>query len=96
LFVAAKFRGIDLGKFGPAVLKLAAVSVAPGAVFDLFFPLLNIVPLGGLIGGVGVFVLYFALLGMFFDLDQSDTWYCVMVMFIVGVVFYLLVQHFVQ
>ena len=95
MLVAAKMRGIQLGKFWPAVLKLAAVSVAPDAVFDLFFPLLKFLPFGSLLGGVGVFILYFALLGMFFELDQSDTWYCVMVMFIVNVAIYFLLLHFI-
>lgn len=92
MFVAAKFRGIQLGEFWLAVLKLAAVSIAPGAAFDLFCPVLRFIPLGMLAGGVGVFVLYFALLGTFFDLDQSDTWYCVMVMFIINMAVYFLVQ----
>jgi hypothetical protein len=44
--------------------------------------------IGGL-AGLGVqFVLYFALLGALFDLDESDTWYCVWVIFLVRLAVY--------
>jgi hypothetical protein len=44
--------------------------------------------LGGLLGLAGNFVLYFALLGALFDLEESDTWYCVWVIFLVRLAVY--------
>ena len=90
VLIAAKFRGIDLGPFGSAVLKLAAVSVVPGAVMVFIGPMLGLVPLiGGLLMIVAQFVLFFAMLGAMFDLDESDTWYCLCVIFITFVAVYL-------
>jgi hypothetical protein len=92
ILIAAKARAIDLGKFWVAVFKLAAISVAPAAVLAFFRPMLAFIPFGGIIGWLGEFCLYFALLGALFDLDESDTWYCVIVIFLVqvGVYFVLL------
>src|SRR5207249_2030428 len=77
-------RAIALGPFWVAVFKLAAVSVAPGATVALLTPALNFIPLGAILGWIGEFALYFALLGVFFDLDESDTWYCVCVIFLLN------------
>jgi hypothetical protein len=85
IFLAAKLRHFALGPFGAAILKLAAISVAPTAVVRLFSPILTFIPLGGILGLVGEFVLYFALLGLFFDLDESDTWFCVWTIFIIRI-----------
>jgi hypothetical protein len=88
ILLAARFRGIDLGNFWTAVLKLAAISVAPGALVLICAPALHFIPLGFLIGWAIEFVLYFALLGALFDLDESDTWYCVWVIFLVRLAVY--------
>ena len=77
MVLAAKRRGFSLGPIPTAIFKLAAVAVAPAAAVALVSPVLRFVPLGGLWGAIGAFVVYFALLGALFDLDQSDTWYCV-------------------
>jgi hypothetical protein len=91
LLLAARWRGIDLGSFGAAVLKLAALSVAPAAAMTLLSPFFHVIPLlGGLLAWVGAFILYFALLGLLFDLDESDTWYCIAVIFLVRLAFYFL------
>jgi hypothetical protein len=92
VLLAAKIRKIDIGSFGSAALRLAAIGVAPMAVGDLLWPLRYIICLGGLLILGVQFVLYFALLGALFDLDQSDTWYCVIIIFLVylGVYFLLL------
>jgi len=90
ILAAAKLRRIDLGQFWIAVFKLAAISVAPSALLSIFSPFLNHIPFGGIIGWVGAFAFYFALLGVLFDLDESDTWYCVFVIFIVNVAVYFL------
>jgi hypothetical protein len=89
IYLAAKFRGIQLGKFWTVVFKLAAISVAPSAVVDLISPLLQLLLIvGALVGLIVKFILYFALLGALFDLDQSDTWYCVCVIFLVDLVLF--------
>jgi hypothetical protein len=92
LLLAAKPRGIALGRLPIALLKIAAISVAPAALVALFSPVLDHIPLGGLVGWLGEFVFYFALLGVFFDLDQSDTWYCVFVIFVIHVAVYFLLM----
>ena len=90
ILLAAKFRGISFGAFWIAVFKLAAISVAPAALVAIVNPLLDHIPFGGLIGWIAEFVLYFALLGALFDLDESDTWYCVWVIFLVHLAAYFL------
>jgi DNA-directed RNA polymerase subunit RPC12/RpoP len=90
ILLAAKFRGISFGSFRVAVFKLAAISIAPAAALTLVSPLLNHIPLGTLIGWAGEFIFYFALIGALFDLDESDTWYCVWVIFLVNIVVYFL------
>jgi hypothetical protein len=95
IVLAARWRGIDLGGFWTAAFKLAAVAVAPSAAVTLVTPVLRVIPLGVLLGWAGEFVLYFALLGALFDLDQGDTWYCVLVIFLVRVaVFFAMVAYF--
>jgi hypothetical protein len=47
-------------------------------------PIALFIPFGGIAVLIVNFILYFALLGMFFDLDESDTWYCVSVIFLVN------------
>ena len=88
LWVAAKVRGIDLGKPGVAAYKLAAVSIAPAAAMEFITPLLRFIPMGWILSSIIEFVLFFALLGALFDLDESDTWYCVCIMFVTRVAVY--------
>lgn len=90
ILLAAKFRGISFGSFRVAVFKLAAISIAPAAALTLLTPLLSHIPAGMLIGWAGEFIFYFALIGALFDLDESDTWYCVCVIFLVHVAVYFL------
>jgi hypothetical protein len=90
LLFAAKRRGFEVGRLHVTIFKLTAVSLAPTALVSLLSPLLDQIFLGGLIGWILSFVFYFALLGVLFDLDESDTWYCVMVIFIVQVAVYFL------
>lgn len=86
VFIAARLRQIQLGKFWSAILKLAAVSVAPSAIVKLLYPFLLLIPFfGWLVGDIIEFCLFFALLGYFFDMDESDTWFCVIVMIIVSI-----------
>jgi hypothetical protein len=86
LLIAARIRQIDLGRLPVAVLKLAAVAIAPGAAVTFMSPFLGLIPfVGGIAGFILQFVLYFALLGALFKMDESDTWYCVCVIFVVSI-----------
>jgi hypothetical protein len=97
--VAARLARIDLGDSRTAVLKLSAVVVGAAAVVTLLSPLLDAlpyvptmldsaIPLGWLLGLALYFGTQFVLVGVFFDLDESDTRLCVMVMFVVWVATY--------
>jgi hypothetical protein len=88
LQIAARLRGFSFGPFGSGVLKLIAIALTPAAAVTLASPLLAVVPLGWVVGLVGQFVLYFALLGALFKLDESDTWYCICVIFLVNLALY--------
>jgi hypothetical protein len=89
LLIAAKFRGIQFGPLPTTIIKLCAVTLTPGAVAIIAIPLAFIVPvLGGIVILLVEFCAYFAILGALFDLDQSDTWYCICVIFIVNVTVY--------
>jgi hypothetical protein len=93
VFLAAKIRGVQIGSFWTAALKLAAISVAPAAVGDLVAPIAILVPFFGGLVVLGVqFVLYFALLGALFDLEESDTWYFVWVIFFIDLGFFVLMR----
>jgi hypothetical protein len=85
VMLAAKIRGIQLGEFRFTLLKLAAICVFPSAAFLVCMIFLRFIPiLGVLLGLGGEFMLYFALLGVFFDLEESDTWYVVFIIFLVN------------
>jgi hypothetical protein len=87
MWLAAKSRKIDLGGIATAIFKLAAIAVAPSAAIELLSIPLKIIPLfGWLFAWVIGFMLYFALIGTLFDLDQDDTWYCVKVIFFVKII----------
>jgi hypothetical protein len=82
VFIVAYFRQIEIGSFGTALLRLAAIAVAPSAVSDILSPLGFFIPLFALIL-LGVrFVLYFAL-------DQDDTWSCVILIFVISILVYM-------
>jgi hypothetical protein len=83
VWIAARFRGIDFGPVQTAALKLAALVVAPSGLIDLCGGLLMFVPFGFVIAWLVQLVLFFTLLGALFDLDESDTWYCLGVIFLV-------------
>lgn len=97
MILAAKARQIDLGRnLGVIWLKLCAIAVAPSALVTLLSPILDRIPLvGGLVGLVVMFCFYFALIGALFDLDQSDTWFCVCVIFLVRLFVYFVMIYFV-
>ncbi len=84
MVIVAKLRAIELGSLWLAVLKLSAVAIGPGALMTLLAPAITHIPLpAAMILGLGTlvldFVLYFALLGAMFRLEESDTWVCVWV-----------------
>jgi hypothetical protein len=88
VLLAARLRRVALGSLPVAAMKLSAVMMAPAAVFTLLSAFLGDGLLGVLVGFAASFVLYFALLGAFFDLDESDTWYFVWVIFLVRLAVY--------
>jgi len=92
VMLTAKIRGIQIGSFWSAALRVAAISVAPAAVGDLLMPLTWIIPFGGLLLLAVQFVLYFALIGVLFDMEESDTWYCVMMIFLINLGVYFLLR----
>ena len=86
IWIVAQLLGIGFGSFWSAVLKLSAVAVAPSAAMIVLFSLLHHLPLlGALIPLILGFGLYFTLLAVFFDLDRSDTWACVVAIFMVKI-----------
>jgi hypothetical protein len=85
MYLAAKVRHINLGRFVASILKLLAISIAPSAAMDLCGLVTRFIPLGFLGNWLIGFVVYFALIGTFFDLDQEDTWYCVKVLFVLNI-----------
>jgi hypothetical protein len=92
VMIAAKLRQIDIGSFGSAALRLAAISVAPGAFVTLLEPLARLICFGWVLLLGIEFVLYFALIGALFDLDESDTWFCVITIFIINLGVFALLQ----
>jgi hypothetical protein len=86
VFIAARSRRFKLGPLPEAILKLMAVTIAPSAAVLLLQYPLSYVPfgLGFILAIVAWFVLYFVLIGVFFDLDQSDTWLCVWLIFLIN------------
>jgi hypothetical protein len=90
MLLAAKLRHMSLGRLPTAVLKLSAISVAPAAVMIMIRPVFWFIPVfGGIAEMLGHFALFFALIGVLFDFDESDTWFCVAVMFLVNLATYL-------
>ena len=85
VFIVARQRGFQVGPLGTAILKLLAISLAPAAAMSILSLALQFIPLGWVANGLIGFCLYFALLGLLFDLDQEDTWYCVMIIFLVNI-----------
>lgn len=92
VFIVSRQRGFKVGPLGSAVLKLMAISLAPAAAMSLFSLLLWFIPFGFIGSLLLGFCLYFALIGVFFDLDQEDTWYCVCVIFLVNLAVSLVVR----
>jgi hypothetical protein len=90
ILIAARIRQIHFGPPLTAVLKLCAVVMGALGITHLLGPILLFIPLfGGLFYAVLAFVAYFTLMGALFDLDQSDTWYCTMIMFLVWLGLYI-------
>jgi hypothetical protein len=85
MLIASKLLHFQLGKLPVAACKLAAITVAPAAVAEFLAPVARFLPFGGIGCWVIEFIMYFALLGALFDLDESDTWYCVLIVLVVRV-----------
>jgi hypothetical protein len=85
ILIARKVRHINFGPLRVAIMKLCAVVIGASALGQL----VGTIPLLGIFAGLIVApVAYFALLGALFDLDESDTWYCVGVSFLVWLFVY--------
>jgi hypothetical protein len=83
--IASRMRGVKIGRLHIAILKLGAISVAPSAALSLVTPIVLFIPFAGLICVIASFFLYFALLGVFFDLEEGDTWVCVLMIFLINI-----------
>jgi hypothetical protein len=92
VLLTAKIRGFQVGSFWSAALRVAAISVAPAAASDIIMPVAGLIPFGGVLQFGIRFVLRFALLGVFFDMDESDTWYCVTLIFLIDLGVYFLLR----
>ncbi len=92
VLLTARIRGIQIGSFWSAALRVAAISVAPAAASDIIMPVAGLIPFGGVLQFGIRFVLRFALLGVFFDMDESDTWYCVTLIFLIDLGVYFLLR----
>jgi hypothetical protein len=88
VFVVAKVRGISFGPVPTAIVKLCGISIGPGAIGSLVGLVLGFLPfIGGLIGWIAGFILYFACIGALFELDESDTWAVVVSVFFAKLLF---------
>jgi hypothetical protein len=91
VLIAAKARDIKLGSLPDAALKLAAISIGVPAATHIASPILMFIPNIAFIPARSCatvllqFGLYFTLMGFFFDLDESDTWYCSTIIALVGI-----------
>jgi hypothetical protein len=94
VLITAKVRQIQIGSLPNAMLRLAALIIATDAAADLLTPLAYFIPFGGIAMLLVNFALYFALLGTFFDLDESDTWYCLCVIFLIHLALYFTMLFF--
>ena len=86
LVVAAKFTGIHFGRIPTAILKIAAMYVAPTTLGGVLTA-----ALGGdmpyvILGGAVSIVLYWALLAYLFRLDGTQTMACVLCISILGMI----------
>lgn len=84
VMVVAKIRAINFGPVPTALIKLCGLSIGPGAVGSLLSLVFSWIPIiGALSGWIAGCILYFALFGAMFDLDESDTWVVVLSVFFV-------------
>jgi hypothetical protein len=86
--LAAKFAGINFGSVGPAILKLAGLCLAPGALGDLVTTLLGGDMAVSYIGWAVQAVMYYALISYLFRLDGGQTVVVVFAITIVKVVLF--------
>lgn len=89
MFVAAWLERIDLGPWRIAAFKLAATSVAATGAGALIHMIFGPIPIAGLLSLGGEFIVCFALIGALFTLDHGQTWFCVIVIFVVNLAVFL-------
>ena len=76
LIIAVKFLDMGFGALGPAVLKIFAIAIGPGALGEIAYTALDgpMGELGAVItGGVIAIVLYYTLIKVLFQLDLAET-----------------------
>jgi hypothetical protein len=76
LIVAVKFLDMGFGALGPAVLKIFAIAIGPGAMGEIAYTALEkpMGELGAIItGGVIAIMLYYTLIKVLFQLDLAET-----------------------
>jgi hypothetical protein len=89
MFIAARLGRINLGSFWTAAFKLAAASIGAAAGATLIRAGLCPIPIAGLFAITTQFLICFALIGALFNLDHVQTWYCVIVIFLVNLLVWL-------
>lgn len=84
VFVVAKIWRIGFGPVPTAIIKLCGISIGPGAIGSVVSLVLGFLScIGALIGWLVGCVLYFALIGALFDLEETETWTVCISVFIV-------------
>jgi hypothetical protein len=81
IMIATKLMDLGLGPVGPALIKIAAISVLPGAVANLIGAA---IPIGG--GYIGWFISLLIIYGMFMgllELDFQETMICTAIIWVI-------------
>ena len=76
-------RGFDMGfgAFGPGILKIMAVAMAPGALGQMVEDMMGGELGAMMVGGLLTIVLYFTLIKVLFDLDLGETFLLVFLIY---------------
>jgi hypothetical protein len=81
IFATAKMLGLSFGAIGPAILKICAVSLTPGAIAGL---IIWVAPSNGPVIAWAVSALLYCGLFMFlFDLDLGETLICIAIIWLI-------------
>lgn len=89
MFAAASMLDLGLGAMGPAVLKLLAIAILPGAIADLLGRVTTDLESLALNWGICLF-LYYALMSYLFEMDGGEIRVATGIIFIARIATYLL------